>query len=97
MNLYDNDDATRRRLGEPEAKAHREIDDGEDGTPKINDAANVRRRMRQRRGGRPAANFANAHDVDAEFLRPHAKGNKFPIAGIGCVSDVMHDGYPPVP
>ena len=45
--------------------------------------------MRHRRHGRPAADFADGHDVDAEFLIAEVKGDDFQI-GARLLDGVRH-------
>ena len=56
----------------------REIDDGQNRAAEIDDAADIARRLGQHRGGGPAADLPHGHDVDTEFLPPHAEGDKLP-------------------
>ena len=75
--LDDDDDLARRRVGRGEAEAFGQIDDRQDGPAQVDDAAHVRGRVGQGGRGRPAADLAHRHDVDAEFLHSDTERDEF--------------------
>src|SRR5690606_21822053 len=74
--LGDDDDVAGAGLGRREAEAVGEVDDGKHGAAQVDDALHVGGRMRQRRRRGPAANVADRHDVEAEFLLSEAEGDQ---------------------
>ncbi|QTK78031.1 hypothetical protein AT6N2_C0065 [Agrobacterium tumefaciens] len=84
-----------RRLGHFHAEATGHVDDGNDGAAQVDKAKDVRRRVRHRRHRRPAADFADRHDVDAEFLIAQMEGNDFEICA-RLLDGVGHDGRFPL-
>lgn len=82
-------------LGHFHAEAAGHVDDGNDGAAQVDEAENIGRGVRHRGHRRPAADFADRHDIDAEFLIAQMKGNDFEICA-GLLDGVGHDGRFPL-
>ncbi len=74
-------------------KPRRQIHDRQHRAAKINHAAYIVRRVRQRRRWRPAANFAYSHDIDAKLLLADMEGDQF-AALIDDMAWLGHDFIP---
>src|SRR4051812_36844923 len=75
--LGDEDGVAGGGLGPAKAEPRAEIDDRQHRAAQVHHAADVVRRLRQRRRLRPAADLADRHQVDAEGLLADLEGDQF--------------------
>jgi len=76
VNLHDDDDVQRRRLGVALAEAAAQIDDGHHYAAQVKQAAHVIGLIGQMGHGRPALDFSHRHDVDAILLVANRKADE---------------------
>ena len=103
VDLHDDDDVQRGRLGQPLPEATPQIDDRHDRTAQIEHAAHIFRLLRQMSDVRPTLDLAHGHDVDAVLivadreadeldLRRGACGVGLGLKGAGGTAGFRHRG-----
>src|SRR3569623_616612 len=79
VDLHDDDNVQRRRLGQALAEATTQIDDRNDGATQIEDAAYVFRLFRQMRDVGPTFDLTHGHDVHAVLVVADGEADKLVI------------------